>query len=111
MCVLYLRDATRSGRRAEKGTYSYRQPNPKQINMKVYITKYALTKGILEVEVNVSEAHPSMAVDSENSVATYHKPDWFTTKEEAIARAEQMRMKKIFSLEKSLRKLKELKLN
>ena len=76
--------------------------------MKVYVTKYALTKGIIEADVIISEVHPGMVVDSENSLTAYHKPDWFDVREDAVERAETLRTKKIAALEKSIQKLKEL---
>ena len=82
--------------------------NHNKINMKVHVTKYALTKGIIEVDIIISEVHPGMVVDSENSLACYHKPHWFITREEAVDRAETMRTQKIASLEKTMKKLKGL---
>jgi hypothetical protein len=40
---------------------------------------------------------------------TIHKPDWHENKDEAIAKAEDMRKKKIVSLKKQIKKLEELK--
>ncbi len=57
-------------------------------NMKVYGTKYALTQGIISRDRN-----------------RFHKPDWHETKEEAIARAELMRLRKLSSLNKAIKKL------
>lgn len=77
--------------------------------MKVYITKYALTQGIFEVE---GEVHPTIGNGrmfcQANQGGIYHKPDWHTTREEAVARAEEMRVKKISSLYKSLAKMETL---
>ncbi len=78
----------------------------------VWITKYALSSGITEADmshcVNISD---KMVADRRPGQwhATYHKPDWHTTKEEAIARAEVMRTNKIASLKKSIKKLEGLK--
>jgi hypothetical protein len=41
----------------------------------------------------------------------YHKPYWHETKEEAIKHAEILKERKIKSLEKQIKKLKELKFN
>jgi len=78
--------------------------------MRVYITKYALTKGIQEYEVPVidpNEYHVSI------NCITYHqlvfKPDWHTDKEEALIQAELMRFKKISSLSKQIKKIRNLK--
>ena len=74
--------------------------------MKAYITKYALTKGIIEIE------NPEFY---ENYIVISHiEPiinpvDWFRTKQEAIHRAEEMRVKKIASLRKQIAKLESMK--
>ena len=74
--------------------------------MKVYITKYALTRGILETDGATVEGIPSMA---ETNFGYFHGDDWHETKEEAIKRAEEMRTKKIASLRKQIEKLEALK--
>lgn len=77
--------------------------------MKVYITKYALTKGIIETEdaeicYNISEN-----MIRSKKYGCFYGNDWQTTKEGAILRAEQMKEKKIQSFERQLEKLKGLK--
>jgi len=74
--------------------------------MKVWITKYALTKGIYEVE---SELTP--VTDSPGKFyASPHKHaltrDWAPTREEAVAQAEKMRDRKLLSIAKQVAKLK-----
>ncbi|WP_431785830.1 hypothetical protein [Paenibacillus lactis] len=78
--------------------------------MKVWISKYALTTGIYEIEARETHS-PNMVVDAKDSLAMYHGEgkEWHKSKEEAIKRAEIMRKKKIESLEKQLQKLKEMK--
>lgn len=77
--------------------------------MKVWISKYALTKGIYEVEVITTEFE-TMVVDKSNpTFMFYHKGEWHKTKEDAIKRAEEMRNKKIKSLEKQINKLKNMR--
>lgn len=75
--------------------------------MKVWITKYALTQGVYEVEGEASFRDGMFCVPrSEKSFAAYyHKPDWHETKEEAIAQAEKMREAKVKSLERQLAKI------
>lgn len=75
--------------------------------MKVYITQYALTKGIQEKEVKVSEYHPDVV--SAGIFETYHKPYWYIDRQEAIEHAEVMRKKKIDSLKKQIKRLEDLK--
>lgn len=78
---------------------------------KVFLTKYALSSGIEEVElirefkvdnmkfVYVKDKHGSYKIGSEA----------FFTKEDAIKQAEIMRLKKIESLKKQIKKLENLK--
>lgn len=76
--------------------------------MKAWITKFALTKGIIEKEVeNCGEG---MVKESENHFPTYyHGTDWHTDKQCAIAKAEEMRKEKIASLKKQIEKLEKMK--
>lgn len=80
--------------------------------MKVWITKYALTRGIFEAEVEERDRGMVRLVD--------HRPvgygilfhaegrDWHRTLESALARCEVMREAKLKSLEKSSAKLRKL---
>jgi hypothetical protein len=70
--------------------------------VKVYITKYALTKGIQEAEA--SQVEPTMI---RVGVATYyHKPDWHENRKDAVVRAVKMRNEKIDSLRCQIIKLR-----
>jgi hypothetical protein len=79
--------------------------------MKVYITKYALTQGIYEAEAErCTDISPTM-IELRNPgyvTETFHGNDWHETKEEAVARAEEMRLARVKSLEKSIAKLRKL---
>lgn len=79
--------------------------------MKVWITKYALTQGIYEVEGETSFRDGMFCVPKTEKTfaAYYHKPDWHETKAEAIARAEQMRANKLKSLDKQIAKIKAMR--
>lgn len=81
--------------------------------MKAYITKYALTEGIVEVDdAEVYNEHPSMiTVKSLGPFATFHGEgrEWHKTRESAVARAEEMQKKKIVSLRKALKKMEAMK--
>ena len=81
--------------------------------MKVYVTKFALTRGILEKEVSISSTSKNMVVEIINEVypSYYHKPYWYENKDEAIKFAEEMRVRKIESLKKSILRLEKLKFN
>lgn len=78
--------------------------------MKVWIVKYALTQGLYEIE---GEEYRKGCISQRNtSLPTlYHGEgkEWCRTKEEAIHAAEEMRQKKIASLEKQIEKLKRMK--
>lgn len=77
--------------------------------MKVYITKYALTKGIYEAEAEESNNFPGMITTKDYSYFHGEGKDWTRTKETAIVRAEEMRLKRIESLKKQIEKLEKLK--
>jgi hypothetical protein len=79
--------------------------------MKVWITKYALTAGIEVAEVEAPEAkYPRMVVVRTGHCPQYfHLPDWHTDRKDAVARAEEMRKKKVISLEKQLNKCRAMK--
>lgn len=80
--------------------------------MKVWITKYALTKGIFLVEAercpDINNDMVSQTVPKpEYGAICYHGEgrDWHTTFDSAVKRAETMREKKIKSLRKSISQL------
>lgn len=76
-----------------------------------WITKYALTQGILKVraELIVGESMIKVkATDPSYFDAYYHGKDWHRSWEEAVSRAEQMRIDKITSLKKQLAKLEKM---
>ncbi|MDC2233564.1 hypothetical protein [Bacteroides thetaiotaomicron] len=83
----------------------------KNIMAKVFITRYALTSGIKEVE---TEIHKSNFKDSPNYVRDsaysfyYIGKDAFLDKSEALNKAEDMRKKKIASLRKQIEKLEKM---
>lgn len=76
--------------------------------MKAWITKYALTKGILEKEVE--DCGDGMVSErGRYFLACYRGTDWHTDKKSAIAKAEEMRKKKIASLKKQIENLERMK--
>lgn len=85
----------------------------------VFITKYALSDGIKEVELLDTSHEGRMATvqfreaknwDSGRAYFYGEGKDWHRTKDAAIARAEEMRTKKIASHNKSIAKLQKLDL-
>lgn len=71
----------------------------------VYVTNWALTSGIQEC-VAQKVANPNhVFITGGMGYGLCIKPDWHATREEAVARAELMRTKRIASLRKQIAKL------
>ena len=81
--------------------------------MKVWITKYALTDGIIEGEVIGCKNDDLVFYDGQIKDGGEHLRkrfgEWCISKEEAIQKAEEMRQKKIASLKKQIEKLEEIR--
>ena len=78
--------------------------------MKVYITRYALTKGIQEYDVSdMQKGNYHVVIHEAMYNQHFFKPDWHTDIEEALIQAESMRVKKIESLESKVFDLSLLK--
>ena len=69
-----------------------------------WVTKFALITGIEKVEGEADENY--LRYDKHGSA---FGNDWHRTREAAIKRAEEMRLKKIASVEKQLGKLKKMR--
>lgn len=81
----------------------------------IWITKYALTKGILKGVGVVSDDSEVVRVDtlsSKKSTSYFHGrgKDWHLSEEGAKSQAERMRQRKILSLQKQLAKLEKIRL-
>lgn len=76
--------------------------------MRVYITKYALTQGIFEVEVDACDGNPGLVADRARFVSHYRKPDWHLTREEAVSRARVMQASKLGALRRQIRHIEAL---
>jgi hypothetical protein len=81
--------------------------------MKVYITKYLFTAGILELEAEMPyEACPTMVTVRKGGKFSldqyFHKPYWHETREAAVKQAMELREKKLKSLKKQLKKIESL---
>jgi uncharacterized protein (DUF2164 family) len=81
-----------------------------------WITKFALTKGIIEANVEIDEHNPNVAVIADKFGPLYYHycvlgdgKEWHRTKESAIKKAESMRLSKIKSLREELLKLEQMK--
>lgn len=77
----------------------------------IYITKYALSEGILEKEAEINDygnGHLRAFVNGDYSSYGIGSEAFFT-KEDALNNAEKRRLKKIESLKKQIEKLKVLR--
>lgn len=81
-------------------------PPPGTELRRVWITKYALTKGLYEAEVKLLEGGDAVTVDRKTYLST---PDWWDTKEDAVKRAEVLVKAKIDSLNRQIKTLEEMK--
>ncbi len=80
--------------------------------MKFYVTKYALTNGIEEVDVKVDPAttkSPKFLGINGFCSAWGEGQQWHRTMEESCARSDEMRLKKIQSLKQSIKRLEQLR--
>lgn len=75
--------------------------------MRAFITKYALTQGILEVEGELDHDGEYLIWKNADSwIKQYtHKRDFCLALEEALAVAESARVKKLQSLDKQIKRL------
>lgn len=72
-----------------------------------FITKYALSAGIEEKEVeDCFNINPDMV---SAGLSHYHKGEWFMTRQDAVVDAEKRRLKKISSLQKQIANLEKMK--
>lgn len=84
------------------------------ITVKFYVTKYALTTGIIEVEGRKCDSDMIEYTPKGSSYRLYaHKEgrDWHRTREAAVQRAETMRRAKLASIEKQVKRLKAINFN
>ena len=99
--------------------FESRQADKSIIYMKAYVTKYALTKGIIEVEarLGISDNGYDRYICFYEKASNAHGEwpvmykvgtDAFLTKKEAIANAKKRRKKRIESLKKKIATLSKL---
>jgi len=81
--------------------------------MTIYITKYALTSGIITIQDDIIGPFGQYSLGF--TIGTYNhiafKGQWHGTKKEAIEKAELMRSKAIDSIKKKLAKIERLNFN
>lgn len=77
----------------------------------IYITKYALTKGIIEAELIKTDSDRATVPSLSNPEyrQMFYKGEWFYTLEQAKIRAEEMREAKLKSLDKQMKKVSAIK--
>ncbi len=79
--------------------------------MKVWVTKYALSVGILAIEGRVSADTPGLFVPVKEDgafQAYFHKPYWHESRESAIEHAKLLADRKCKSLLKSVAKIQKI---
>lgn len=74
----------------------------------VYVTKYALSRGIFPIEAEITERGYARELAKNRIGHFLGKRHYATTKDEAIAQAEEMRIKKLQSLEQQAKKISAL---
>ena len=73
-----------------------------------WVTKYALTKGVIKLQGEVFENNPTMFVYG--NWRTANDKDWYRAEQAALDYAEFMRTEKIAYVEKQIAKLHALKI-
>lgn len=80
---------------------------------KIFVTKYALSTGIFSAEAECKDGS-DMAVIRGNRAEGYfdqylHKGDFYHDEDSALQKAEEMRIKKLKSLDKQMKKVSAIK--
>lgn len=78
--------------------------------MKIWITKYALTAGILAREGWTTDVERMIGYQEGASRNYMHKPYWHASEAEAVSHAEELKARKLQSLEKQIAKIRKLKI-
>ena len=76
--------------------------------IRAWVTKYALTEGIQLLEGSILHEISGGLFRPDGYFPGFLGKDWHRTPEAAIARAEEMRLAKIESLKKSIKKMEAL---
>ena len=76
---------------------------------KAYVTKFALTKGIMHLdgEIETSGGGPA-SFRANGDYVSFYRNDWHKTLEAAVVQAEKMRKTKLESLRKQIVKLESM---
>jgi hypothetical protein len=76
--------------------------------MRAWVTKYALTAGVQLVEGDSSDGMLTYRTGKGRFMQFAHKGEWFDSEAGALARADEMRHRKIASLKKQIGRLDSL---
>jgi Leu/Phe-tRNA-protein transferase len=76
--------------------------------MKVYITKYALTEGILEVDAEIDGTMAKYRNGAFPVCAHGEGREWHLLEKSALTKTEELRQRKIASYTKAIDKLKKM---
>ena len=79
------------------------------MEVKRYVTKYALTAGIEEMNLRPSNVAPGMLCPTNGFSNFYEGKDAFENRSDAVNNAEKQRLRKIASLRKQIEKLEKLR--
>lgn len=85
---------------------------PSEAGMKVWITKYALSRGIFEKDAELCPGTEGRMISVRSDhwgSEIYHKPDWHESEQEAIQRAVIMAKNKQSTLQKQIVKVEKLR--
>lgn len=74
-----------------------------------WITKYALTTGVYRITAEGTDCETMISDVGQRYQSHFHGNDWHLTESAALARAEEMRTKKIASLQKQIVKLRAMR--
>lgn len=75
----------------------------------IYVTKYALTTGVYSAEADVKGDMAVQRANGSGFTQYFHGNDWQLSENDALARAEEMRIAKLKSLDKQMKKISALK--
>lgn len=79
--------------------------------MKVWITKWALSEGIVEREAQATHVNGMIGIIGDSGYMTYLHNEgthWHRSHADAVIRADAMRLKKIASLKQQIKRLENL---
>lgn len=82
--------------------------------MKIWVTKYTLSQGILEIDAEPCHIESMISYKTSScKIQFFHGEgkEWHRTKNAAVVRAEEMRIAKLKSLDKQMKKVAALKFN